>query len=106
MGLFGHKVWRNIWVARGSLLFFGLSLILGGLGALDAGALHYQNYWGGLVFAPFAIAIGAAVLVLLVVKWRTLNETGPKLRGRAAEPARKAAATRSAIDDFDRPWNP
>ena len=37
-----------------------------------------------------AIALGVAVLVLLVVSWRTL----------------KAAATRFPIDDFDKPWNP
>lgn len=106
MGFFDHKIWRNIWVARCSVLFIGLSLILAGLRALGSGQLHYPNYWGSPVFAPFAIAIGVAVLILLVVKWRTLNEPSPKLRGRAARRARKAAATRSTINDFDRPWNP
>jgi hypothetical protein len=87
------------------LLFVGLSLILAGLQALCSGRLHYQNYWGGSVFAPFAIALGLAVLIMLVIKWRTLNDTGPRLRGKAARRARKAATTRS-LDDFDKPWNP
>lgn len=106
MGFFGHRVWRSIWVGRFALLFTSLSLILAGLAALDSGRLHYQNYWGASVFAPFAIALGVAVLVILVVKWRTLNDTGPRLTGKAARRARKAAATRSPIDDFDRPRNP
>jgi hypothetical protein len=106
MGIFGHRIWRSIWTGRIALIFVGLSILLAGVRALDAGRLHYQNYWGGLVFAPLAIAIGVAVLILVVVKCRTLNETGPRLKGKAARRARKAAETRSPIDSFDKPWNP
>ena len=106
MRVFGHRVWRSIWLGRAVLLFIGLSLVFAGLRALESGDLHYPNYWGGLVFAPLALVLGVAVLLLLVVKWRTLNETSPRLRGRAARRARKAASGRSAVDDFDRPWNP
>jgi hypothetical protein len=88
------------------LVFAGLSLILAGWRALDSGQLHYRNYWGGSVFAPFAIALGIAVLVILIARWRTLTETPPKLKGKAARRARRAAETKSPIDTFDKPWNP
>jgi len=106
VGLFGHRVWRSIWMGRCALLFIGLSLIFAGLRAVDSGRLNYRNYWGGLVFAPLAIALGVAVLVLLVVKWRTLNDLGPRVTRKAARRARRGAAPRSPIDDFDKPWNP
>ena len=103
MGFFTHKAWRSIWVGRGAFLFFGLILIVGGLGTLKAGDVHYRNYWGGAVFAPFAITIGVLFLVLLAMNWRTLNKPGPRLKGRAARRARKADVARPANW---RPWNP
>ncbi len=42
---------------------FGLMFIGMGLFALLLGRTHYQNYWGGAVFAPFAIFVGLLALV-------------------------------------------
>jgi len=99
------KVLSSIWFGRLFLLLIGLSLLMGGLGTLLAGGLHYLNYWGGAVFAPFAIALGLFVLGVLVFKWRTLNERLPtkKMSSKAARLARKAERTRFPIDDF-RKW--
>jgi hypothetical protein len=36
-----------------------------GAGTLALGKLHYSNYWGGAVFAPFAIFV--TLLILIVV---------------------------------------
>jgi hypothetical protein len=33
-----------------------------GLITLLEGKLHYQNYWHGLVFAPFAVLVGALMI--------------------------------------------
>ncbi len=53
--------WKAI--QRYSFALVGLMLI--GMGALNllAGRLHYRNYWGAPVFAPFAILIGTLVLI-------------------------------------------
>jgi hypothetical protein len=45
-----------------------LSLILVVSGALSlmAGHLHYPNYWGGMVFAPFAVLVGAVAILGMI----------------------------------------
>ncbi len=95
----------NIWVARLLLFLLGMSLLLSGLREVLSGDLHYSNYWGGAVFAPLAIVVGAFFLVMLVRQWKTLTtpETPPKLKGRAARLARKAEETKFPIDDY-RKW--
>jgi hypothetical protein len=42
-----------------------LGLMFIGLGAfpLLQGRSHYQNYWGGAVFAPFALFVGLLFLI-------------------------------------------
>jgi hypothetical protein len=35
-----------------------------------AGRLNYRNYWGGLVFAPYAVAIAAIALLIVVFRWK------------------------------------
>jgi hypothetical protein len=42
----------------------GLGIVAFGVGTLVNGYLHYQNWWGGLVFAPFAILIGTSALLI------------------------------------------
>ncbi|HEY0155891.1 MAG TPA: hypothetical protein VGF28_01215 [Thermoanaerobaculia bacterium] len=95
---------ENIWVARAVLFLFGLSLLLSGLRELLFGDLHYSKYWGGDVFAPVAVLIGAFFLGVLVWKWKTLTtpEERPKLKGRAARLARKAEETKFPIDDYEK----
>ena len=104
MKLIGHKFWDNIWLLRAIVLLMGLGLLLGGIRALTGGALHYRNYWGGVVFAPLAIVMGGALLVLLVVKWRTLDEREEELKGKAARRARQAHRARADVETFDEPW--
>jgi hypothetical protein len=56
---------------RFAFMFLG-SMFLGlGILTLLSGALHYQNWWGAPVFAPFAIAIGALCFVV-AFRHRTL----------------------------------
>ena len=68
------------------------------------GELHYGNYWGGAVFAPFAIGCGVLLLAALPFLLRRWNEPEPELRGKAARLARKAKETRFPIDDYDKSW--
>lgn len=93
-------------VAVAVVVLLGVSLILAGAAELLGGGLHYRNYWGGHVFAPFAIGAGLILFVIAVFGWRRANERPPTLRGKAARRARQAEATRFPIDDFDKPWNP
>jgi hypothetical protein len=83
-------------------LVFSIILITGGVGSLLDGRLHYRNYWGGAVFAPFAIAIGVFWLALILFRWKRLTETNQRLRGRAARQARQAERTKFPIDDYHR----
>jgi hypothetical protein len=85
-------------------VFVASILILFGTAALLKRGLGYRNYWGGLVFAPFAIAIGIFILSAVLFRWRKLSQKTVKLKGRAARRARRAAEYRSTIDDYDKPW--
>jgi len=46
----------------------GFLLIGWGAGALASNKPGYQNVWGGLVSAPFAIVLGVALLAVVVGK--------------------------------------
>ncbi|CAB5081491.1 hypothetical protein D3OALGB2SA_642 [Olavius algarvensis associated proteobacterium Delta 3] len=35
--------------------------------------LFYLNWWGGLVFAPFAVLVGIFLLYLILFKYEKLN---------------------------------
>jgi hypothetical protein len=52
---------------RGAFAATGLLVILLGVSALLRGSLHYANWWGGAVFAPFAILIGAMAVGVGVI---------------------------------------
>ena len=99
-----RKILNNIWVVRSMFLLFAIALTLGGLQAVLFGDLHYENYWGGLVFAPLAIVAGVFVMPWLAWKWKTLSapEKRPPLKGRAARLARQAEETRFPIDDYEK----
>lgn len=57
---------------------------MAGARALLRGDLFYGNYWGGPVFGPLAIAIGAFCLYLAMLRWRKLVQRPERLKGRAA----------------------
>src|SRR5437899_10064043 len=48
--------------AAGAVLIF-VALVTSGVGALATGRLGWTNYWGGFVFAPFALIIAALLIV-------------------------------------------
>jgi hypothetical protein len=52
-----------------------MAIIAGGIGALAGGAFEYRNWWGGVVFAPVAILIGAAVLFIVLFRPAALDDT-------------------------------
>ena len=56
-------VWR-----KGALLigFVGLWIFILGFVTLLLGRLHYRNYWGGAVFAPFALLIGVIAVAFAI----------------------------------------
>lgn len=61
-------------LARVSAVCASLLIILTGIAALLRGNLVYSNYWGVVVFAPFAILLGVFVLWLVVFKWHRIGE--------------------------------
>ena len=86
------------WVGRLVAFLVGGSLIASGLRRLFAGQLHYSNYWGGAVFAPFAIVIGTFLVLLVIFKRR--DRPQEKLRGRAARRERQAEKVKFPIDEY------
>jgi hypothetical protein len=58
-----QQVWR-----KGALLmgFVGLWIFILGFVTLLLGQLHYKNYWGGAVFAPFALLIGVIAVAFAI----------------------------------------
>jgi hypothetical protein len=52
--------------------FVGVLAVGLGLLALLSGHLHYANWWGGPVFAPFAILVGL-ILLGIAIYGRTIK---------------------------------
>ena len=69
----GRKIYGPVLVGG-----MGAYLILRGAVAVVQGDLEWRNYWGGFVYAPFAIMIGL-LLVLLLFK-RDRAERGRRTR--------------------------
>ncbi len=44
---------------RAALIFVGVLVLVVSVGSLWSRGLHYPNYWGGAVFAPFGIVVAA-----------------------------------------------
>ena len=101
-----RKLLADVRVSATVLIVIAVSLILSGIAVLLRGGLFYANYWGGVVFAPLAIAAGVFLVYVALFRWRQMNQPPPTLRGKAARRAREAEETRFPIDDFDKPWNP
>jgi hypothetical protein len=64
------KPWRFSTRDRWSLGFVGLIIFSLGVGALLRGQIEYLNYWGGAVFAPFAILVGVGLIVVAAIQGR------------------------------------
>lgn len=51
-----------------------MTLIGSGLISILQGESNYLNYWGGVVWAPLAIAIGIVLLFAIVFRWNKLQQ--------------------------------
>jgi len=65
---------RRELLGRLGLGFFGIILVLMGLSSIHKGELNYENYWGGVVFAPVAIIMGILVLIIVIFRWKAMNQ--------------------------------
>ena len=81
MGKLGRKLKRASW-RRWTVGLASLLVILLAVASLFEGKLHYSNYWGGMVFAPFAILIGLLALYAVVFRWEKLERPSVDKRGR------------------------
>ena len=55
-------------LAKYCLIGTGCAIAFLGVASLAMGSLHYTNYWGGAVFAPYAIIVGG-LLILTAARW-------------------------------------
>jgi hypothetical protein len=51
-----------------------LAVISTGVRYLMKDASFYQNWWGGLVFAPLTVLVGLFFLYLVIFKWDKLSK--------------------------------
>ena len=51
-----------------------------GVGTLFNHAVQYRNWWGGVVFAPFAILIGVGMLVIAILRPKAFTPKKSKSR--------------------------
>jgi len=69
-------------------------LILYGVAQITGGRVSYENYWGGLVFAPFTIVLGILLLYIALFRFDRLRRVQRDKKGRPL---------RFPVDDF-RKW--
>jgi uncharacterized membrane protein YidH (DUF202 family) len=72
-------------IGRIFLIVFSLLLIFIGAVHIMSGSMGWRNYWGGLVFAPFAIFFGLLLIYLAIFRWRKLQETPGDRKGRVPD---------------------
>jgi len=60
---------------RASSVLIALAVIATGIRGFVKGSYSYNNWWGGLVFAPITVIVGLFVLYLVVFKWDSLMDT-------------------------------
>jgi hypothetical protein len=53
---------------RALFVLIGIAVIASGLKPLWRGDSSYENWWGGLAFAPFAIIFGIVLIVGAIFK--------------------------------------
>jgi hypothetical protein len=63
-----NGVRRDRYYGPALLTIFGVVLAIGGALHVYRGSLGWTNYWGGFVYAPFAIVVGLLVLVAALKK--------------------------------------
>jgi uncharacterized membrane protein len=66
------------WVRRAFLALISFLIVMLGVGTLFRGKIEYYNWWGGIVFAPFAIVIGSLGLLIAAFRPNVFLETAKK----------------------------
>ena len=57
-------------IYQGFAILISLAVIATGIRPLIVkGDMFYNNWWGGLVFAPLTIIVGFLLLYLIIFKW-------------------------------------
>lgn len=72
------KTFGPPWVRRTILALISFFIVMLGAATLFHGKLEYYNWWGGIIFAPFAIIIGSLGLVIAAFKPTVFEETVKK----------------------------
>jgi uncharacterized membrane protein len=72
------KMFGPPWVRRTILALISFLIVMLGAATLFHGKLEYYNWWGGIIFAPFAIIIGSLGLVIAAFKPNVFEETARK----------------------------
>ncbi len=69
-------------IERLFLIFFSVILISTGVVHIIRGSMGSKNYWGGLVFPPFAVVFGLLLIPVGIFRWRKLQERPRDKKGR------------------------
>ena len=94
---------RKIGPAVAALAF--ASLMLAAISAILSDDPFYRNYWGGLVYAPLAVAFGVIAVVLLLLRRNKADQNSRRKKsGKQLRRERQAAMHRPAVEDWDKPW--
>ncbi|MDT7812260.1 MAG: hypothetical protein QOJ42_2176 [Acidobacteriaceae bacterium] len=72
------KTFGPPWVRRAFLALISFLIVMLGVGTLFHGKIEYYNWWGGIVFAPFAIVIGSLGLLIAAFRPNVFLETAKK----------------------------
>jgi hypothetical protein len=76
------QAWRPM--TRAAIGFIGAMIFAFGVLTLLGGRQYYSNYWGGAVFAPFALVIGGLVFLVALRKRKTSSQ---RIEARHQRPA-------------------
>jgi hypothetical protein len=72
-------------IGRVLLILLSFILILTGAVHIMSGSMGWRNYWGGVVFPPFAIFLGLFLIYLALFRWRKLQEKPTDKKGRVPD---------------------
>lgn len=61
-----HNLYRLVFV------ILSLVLVLTGIMYMAKGLIGWSNYWGGLVYSPFAVLVGLLLLYVGIFRWERL----------------------------------
>ncbi len=98
-----RRVFQSRWFGALFCGSIGFTIVLSSLAVLGRGQLHYANYWGGQVFAPFAAVLGAAFAIIGSWKWKAITAPAAKLKGKARRAAERTAKMKFPIETY-RKW--